>query len=170
MFAVNVSSCQLKHEDFVRTVKLVLDESKLLPKYLELELTENVIISSMEVIRTAKALKDLGVNLSIDDFGTGYSSLSYLKKLPLDRLKIDSSFFQNINTTDNDNVIIQAIIAVAQNLKLEVLAEGVETEKQFNYLKSQKCSEIQGYYFSKPLSVKQLESLLNNIYEVETKK
>lgn len=158
--AVNVSAQQIKQQNFVEIVKTVLEETKLKPEYLELELTENVIISSMDVINTATALKELGVTIAIDDFGTGYSSLSYLKKLPLDRLKIDGSFIKNIKTEDDDEVIIRAIISVANNLHMEVLAEGVETKNQLDFLMNQHCNEIQGFYFSKPLMAKELEKLL----------
>jgi EAL domain-containing protein (putative c-di-GMP-specific phosphodiesterase class I) len=169
--AVNVSNLQLKQANFVEIVDSILKETKLAPEYLEIELTENVIISSVIAIRTATALKKLGVIISVDDFGTGYSSLSYLKKLPLDRLKIDGSFIKQIQSESDDEVIIRAIIGVANNLNLEVLAEGVETKTQLDFLKSQKCNEIQGYYFSKPLKVQEMESVLKNpsiIKEEET--
>ena len=107
-------------------------------------------------------MKELGINIAIDDFGTGYSSLNYLRKIPLDRLKIDQSFIQNIDINRGDEVIIQAIITMAKNLNLEILAEGVETQKQLDFLKSKKCGEVQGFYFSKPLRAEQLEELLMN--------
>lgn len=160
--AINITLQQLKQENMVDLVKNTLEETGLKPEYLELELTENIIISSLEVIRKVTALKNLGVTIAIDDFGTGYSSLSYLKKLPLDRLKIDSSFIQHIQSATDDEVIIRAIIAVAKNLNLEVLAEGVETQNQLNFLKNQKCNEIQGFYFSKPLTSKELENLMRH--------
>jgi diguanylate cyclase (GGDEF)-like protein len=157
--AVNISLQQIKQQNLVSTVKSILEETGLKPEYLELELTENIVISSLEVMRVVAELKELGVAISIDDFGTGYSSLSYLKKLPLDRLKIDCSFIQNIKSDKDDEVIIRAIISVAKNLNLEVLAEGVETQNQINFLKKQNCDEIQGYYYSKPLTVEELEDL-----------
>ncbi len=158
--AINVTAQQLKQANIVTVVKNALTESGLDPKYLELELTENIIVSSAEIVRTIKELKKLGVAIAIDDFGTGYSSLSYLKKLPLDRLKIDGSFIQNIQSELDDEVIIRAIIAVAKNLNLEVLAEGVESHNQLEFLKKQKCDEIQGFYFSKPLSIDDMNKLL----------
>lgn len=158
--AVNISMQQLKQQNIVEIIKNILLETKLDPHYLELELTENIIINSLEVIRVVTELKKLDVGIAVDDFGTGYSSLSYLKNLPLDRLKIDGSFIQHINSEKDDEVIIRAIIAVAKNLNLEVIAEGVETQNQLNYLKNQKCDEIQGYYFSSPLSSTELEALL----------
>ena len=126
-------------------------------------MTENIIISSVEIIRTVTAIKKLGVSIAIYDFGTEYSSLTYLKNLPLDRLKIDSSFIQHIQSEYDDEVIIRAIISIAKNLNLEVLAEGVETQHQLNFLKNHKCNEIQGFYFSKPLTVIEIEKLFNDI-------
>jgi EAL domain-containing protein (putative c-di-GMP-specific phosphodiesterase class I) len=152
----------------VELVKEVLAETKLSPEYLELELTENVIISSKEVMRTVTALKDLGITIAIDDFGTGYSSLSYLKRIPLDRLKIDSSFIQHIQSKSDDDVIVRAVIAMAKSLDLEVLAEGVETENQLNFLKKNNCGEIQGFYFSRPLTEEQLKAALINPKELKT--
>ncbi|TAK71945.1 MAG: EAL domain-containing protein [Gammaproteobacteria bacterium] len=160
--AVNITAQQLKQQNIVDVVRSILNETELKPESLELELTENIIISSAEIIRTVTALKELGITIAIDDFGTGYSSLSYLKNLPLDRLKIDSSFIQHIQSEKDDEVIIRAIIAVAKNLKLEVLAEGVETKNQLNFLKKQQCDEIQGFYFSKPLSVTDMERLFTH--------
>ncbi|HEX2548734.1 MAG TPA: EAL domain-containing protein, partial [Gammaproteobacteria bacterium] len=166
--AVNVTLQQFKQQNLVELVKEVLAETKLSPEYLELELTENVIISSKEVMRTVTALKDLGITIAIDDFGTGYSSLSYLKRIPLDRLKIDSSFIQHIQSKSDDDVIVRAVIAMAKSLDLEVLAEGVETENQLNFLKKNNCGEIQGFYFSRPLTEEQLKAALINPKELKT--
>ena len=160
--AVNITAQQLKQNNIIDVIKSILDETGLKAEYLELELTENIIISSMEAVRTITELKKLGLTIAIDDFGTGYSSLSYLKKLPLDRLKIDSSFIQHIKMDGDDEVIIRAIIAIAKNLNLEVLAEGVETKKQLKFLKSHKCNEIQGFLFSKPLTANELETMLSH--------
>lgn len=150
--AVNISAQQLKQQDIVQMVKKILLETQLKPEYLELELTENVILSNRKNIQIINELKSLGVTISIDDFGTGYSSLSYLHKLPIDRLKIDSSFIQHIKSETEDEVIIRAIIAMAKNLNLEVTAEGVESTDQINFLKKYECGDVQGYYFSQPLS------------------
>jgi len=158
--AVNITTQQLNQYNLVEIVKNILDETQLKPEYLELELTENSIISNINVINTINTLKDLGLHIALDDFGTGYSSLSYLKDIHLDRLKIDKSFVQNILLNRGDEVIIQAIITMAHSLNLEVLAEGIETEKQLNFLKKQNCGEIQGFYFSKPLSTSDLELVL----------
>jgi diguanylate cyclase len=158
--AVNVTAQQFKHQNLVATVKNILLETQLDPALLEVEITENVVISSAEIIETIKSLKALGVIIALDDFGTGFSGLSYLKKIPLDRLKIDASFVKNIACNTGDEVIIRAIIAMANSLNLDVLAEGVETKKQLEFLISEKCGEGQGYYFSKPIVASELERLL----------
>ena len=160
--AVNITTHEFKQLNFVNLIKHVLEETQLKPEYLELELTENIIINSIDATNKIVKLKELGINIAIDDFGTGYSSLNYLRKIPLDRLKIDQSFIQNIDINRGDEVIIQAIITMAKNLNLEILAEGVETQKQLDFLKSKKCGEVQGFYFSKPLRAEQLEELLMN--------
>lgn len=160
--AVNMTVQQFKQQNVVELVKNVLQETKLAPEYLELELTENVIISHIEIINAVTELKKLGIYIAIDDFGTGYSSLSYLKKIPLDRLKIDSSFIQHIKDATDDEVIIRAVIAMAKSLKLEVLAEGVETQTQLDFLKTNQCGEVQGFYFSKPLTADELKQVLKS--------
>ncbi len=157
--AVNVSAPQFMHDDMVAMIRDVLQETELAPRYLELELTENVIISHQEIMHAVKMIKDMGVKIAIDDFGTGYSSLSYLKKIPLDRLKIDRSFIQHIQSP-YDDVIVRAVIAMAKNLDLEVLAEGVETQDQLDFLKRHACEDAQGFYFSKPVSADELAELL----------
>lgn len=158
--AVNVSAQQFKQMDFIETVRNILKETQLEPCYLELELTENVMLSNREVIRAVTELKKLGVRIAIDDFGTGFSSLSYLHKIPFDRLKIDGSFIQHIKSTKDDEVIIRAVIAMAKNLNLEVLAEGVETRDQLNFLKRYHCEDVQGFFYSKPLTGKELEEIM----------
>lgn len=160
--AVNVTSQQFRHYDLVSKIDEILKETKLEAKYLEIELTENIILSNSEIIKAVVRLKKLGVMIAVDDFGTGYSSLSYLHKIPLDRLKIDGSFIQHIHTPKDDEVIIRAIIAMAKNLNLEVLAEGVETKEQLNFLKKYKCDEIQGFYFSTPLNSEKIKEYLAN--------
>lgn len=159
--AVNVVSQQLKQKNFVSIVGQILQESGLKPELLEIELTENIIINSLDIIKTITDLKELGVTIALDDFGTGYTSLGHLNKIPLDRLKIDRSFIENIKTVDDDDVIIRAVIAMAHNLNLEVLAEGVETEQQLNFLKTHHCSEVQGYYYSQPLNAESFRELLD---------
>lgn len=158
--AVNVTAQQFSHQDIVGLVTSILQETRLAPQYLELELTENVIVSNPEIIHAVTELNKLGVTFAIDDFGTGYTSLSYLKKIPLDRLKIDKSFIQHIESCKDDEVIVRAVIAMAKNLNLEVLAEGVETQGQLRFLKQHDCMDVQGFYFSKPLTVGELETYL----------
>jgi len=158
--AVNITTKQLRLINIADTIKDILNEAKLEPKYLELELTENMIINHPWTINTIKDLKEIGVQIALDDFGTGFSSLNYLREIPLDRLKIDQSYIQNIESNRGDDVIIQAIITMAHHLNLEVLAEGVETKKQYDFLKKQKCGEFQGFYFSKPISSSDCENIL----------
>jgi diguanylate cyclase (GGDEF)-like protein/PAS domain S-box-containing protein len=158
--AVNITTQQLNQLNLVEHIQDILTNVGLKPEFLELELTENSIISNTNVIEMINALKDSGIRIALDDFGTGYSSLSYLKNIHLDRLKIDRSFVQNILMNKGDDVIIQAIITMAKSLNLEVLAEGVETEQQLDFLKKQNCGEVQGFYFSKPLSTLQFQDLL----------
>jgi len=160
--AVNVAATQFSHQDIVSLVRNILIETKLEPKYLELELTENVIVSTPEIVRAVTELKKIGVTIAVDDFGTGYSSLGYLKKIPLDRLKIDKSFIQHIQFASDDEAIIRAVISMAKNLNLEVIAEGVETQSQLDFLKLNECADVQGFYFSKPLSAQELENLLRD--------
>lgn len=165
--AVNITTQQIRYFNFVSTLRNILKETKLDPKYLELELTENTIINNASAAKIISDLKEMGICIAIDDFGTGYSSLNYLRNIPFDRLKIDRSFVQNILINHGDEVVIQAIIAMARGLNLEVLAEGVETKKQLEFLKSNNCNEIQGFYFSQPLSSKELINLLENKTSIE---
>jgi diguanylate cyclase (GGDEF)-like protein/PAS domain S-box-containing protein len=149
---VNISSAQFKQKTFLETVARLLNDTGLEPKYLELELTESILIESTEMaIITLNELKNMGIRLSIDDFGTGYSSLSYLKKFPIDILKIDRSFVRNLSTDPDDRAIINAIIAMAHTLNLKVIAEGVENEQQLAFLHEQGSDGIQGYIFSPPV-------------------
>lgn len=160
--AVNITTQQLRQLNFIDMVKTILHETGLAPEYLELELSENSIINNPNVIKVINTLKEMGIKIAVDDFGTGYSSLNYLRNISLDRLKIDRSFVKNIQLNRGDEVIIKAIIAMASGLNLEVLAEGVETQKQLDFLKEEACGEIQGYYFSHPLLPNELEELLKN--------
>lgn len=165
--AVNVAVQQFNQQNMVELVRNVLNDVRLRPEYLELEITESVIVNNVDTIRVISKLKDLGVIITLDDFGTGYSSLSYLKNIPLDKLKIDKSFINSIQNADDKDVISQAIISIAKNLKLGVLAEGVETLNQVNFLKLHDCTEVQGFYFSKPLSAVALVKLLKKYPEVK---
>jgi diguanylate cyclase (GGDEF)-like protein len=159
--SVNLSARHFKQKNLVEIIARTLKETGLDPKYLDLELTEGTIMENAEeTIKTLRALKDMGVHLSIDDFGTGYSSLNYLRRFPIDTLKIDQSFVQDIPTNPDDAAITAAIIAMTHSLKLKVMAEGVETEEQLPFLYSQHCDEVQGYYFSKPLPPEAFTQLL----------
>ncbi|MEN3297129.1 MAG: hypothetical protein V7642_6382 [Burkholderiales bacterium] len=158
---VNVSALQLTDRKFAEKVSNALKSSGLAPQYLELELTESVIMRQADmVIATLRNLKALGLALSIDDFGTGYSSLSYLKKLPLDKLKLDQSFVRELPFDADNAAIVNAILLMAKALKLKVVAEGVETQAQLEFLRAHQCDEIQGYYFSKPLPVQEFTRML----------
>ena len=138
-------------------VKNVLNEVGLSPEYLHLELTENQIIKNTEItLKTMKQLKGLGIKIAIDDFGTGYSSLGYLKNFPIDTLKIDKSFVQDVTNDDDNAAITNTIITLAQNLNLNVIAEGVETKEQAEFLSARNCYLMQGYYFSRPMKAEDI--------------
>ena len=161
--AVNLSASQFAQPDIIQMVARALHETGLAPQYLELEITESVMMHDMElVIKNLEALHELGIKLAIDDFGTGYSSLCYLKRLPIDKLKVDKSFVQDISFDSDDEAIVSTIIAMAHNLKMSVIAEGVETETQLQYLRDRNCDEVQGYFYSKPLTADQLESYIRH--------
>jgi EAL domain-containing protein (putative c-di-GMP-specific phosphodiesterase class I) len=161
--AVNVSVRQFRHPDFVDLVMACIRNSGIKPQRLKLELTESLLADRMEItIQKMGMLKALGVTLSLDDFGVGYSSLSVLKRLPLDQLKIDKAFVADVLTDPNDAAISRAIIALAQSLSLQVVAEGVETVEQRDFLTYQGCDQFQGYLFSRPLPIEQLDALLAN--------
>uniref|UniRef100_Q47GC0 Diguanylate cyclase/phosphodiesterase with PAS/PAC sensor(S) n=1 Tax=Dechloromonas aromatica (strain RCB) TaxID=159087 RepID=Q47GC0_DECAR len=157
--AVNVSAHQFRQNDFVDQVLGVLEKTGANPQRLKLELTESLLVENVEdIIDKMAALKHRGVGFSLDDFGTGYSSLSYLKRLPLDHLKIDQSFVRDVLTDSNDASIARTIVALANSLGLGVIAEGVETEAQRDFLASSGCHTYQGYYFSRPLPIEDFES------------
>ena len=157
--SVNVSARQFRQADFVNQVLALLRRNGANPQRLKLELTESLLLTNVEdVIAKMTALKAEGVGFSLDDFGTGYSSLSYLKRLPLDQLKIDRSFVQDVFTDINDAAIAQTIIALSQTMGLSVIAEGVETEEQRDFLSRQGCLAFQGFLFSKPLSLDEFEA------------
>lgn len=159
--AVNLSAHQFHQKNLAQVISGALRESGLDARFLELELTESVVMRGSEsTVETLARLKQMGLMLSIDDFGTGYSSLSYLKRFPIDKLKIDRSFVRDVTLDQDDAAIAGAIIAMAHSLRLKVIAEGVETKEQSDFLKEQGCDEIQGYLFSKPLPAEQMEKLL----------
>jgi diguanylate cyclase (GGDEF)-like protein/PAS domain S-box-containing protein len=161
ILAVNVSAKQFRQADFVSQVKRILLETGAPPSHLKLELTESTVLENIDdTITKMRELKLLGVSFSMDDFGTGYSSLQYLKMLPLDQIKIDRSFVRDITFDPNDDAIVQTIIAMSKALGLNVIAEGVETETQREFLERHDCPAFQGYLFGKPLPQEQFEDLL----------
>jgi predicted signal transduction protein with EAL and GGDEF domain len=162
--AVNVSVQQFREPDFVDKVLTIIARTRARPDRLKLELTESVLVdNAQDIIQKMAALKAKGVEFSLDDFGIGYSSLSYLKRLPLDQLKIDRSFVRDVLVDPNDAVIARAIIALAQSLGLGVIAEGVETEAQRDFLAGAGCHAYQGYYFCRPLPIEGFEEFLSTL-------
>ena len=159
--AVNLSARQFAQPDLVQSIADAVRDSGIAPDRLEIELTEGLVMTDVEnAIETMHEMKRLGVQLSIDDFGTGYSSLAYLQRFPIDVLKIDQSFVRDITASSGDATIVHTIISMAHNLRLRVIAEGVETEEQLAYLRKHECDEMQGYYFSRPLPAAEMEALL----------
>jgi EAL domain-containing protein (putative c-di-GMP-specific phosphodiesterase class I) len=158
--SVNVSARQFRHRDLLLAVQGALNESSLDPKYLELELTESLIMPDINgALLVMKELQKQGVMMSIDDFGTGYSSLSALKTLPVARLKIDKSFIDDLASDENDRAVVGALISLGQKLGLRVIAEGVEKDEQIAILREHGCDEMQGYHFSRPLPPDELQKL-----------
>ncbi|QGQ97813.1 EAL domain-containing protein [Paenibacillus psychroresistens] len=159
--SVNISSIQFQRDDFYQTVLKVIEETGLEPFWLELELTESMVMRNATMtIAKLNQLRELGVKISLDDFGTGFSSLSYLKLFPIDIIKIDSSFIQDVSADSKDAAITKTIIALSRRLKLSVVAEGVETYEQLSFLRSRKCNEIQGFIISKPLAEEEITLFL----------
>ncbi len=162
--AVNVSARQFHQPDFVEQVRAALEKTGADPARLKLELTESVVLNNInDAVIKMRDLKEVGVRFSMDDFGTGYSSLSYLTQLPLDQLKIDLSFVHNIGIKPTDAVIVQTIISMGNSLGMEVIAEGVETEAQRDFLERNGCHAYQGYLFSKPVSIGEFEGLIRRM-------
>jgi EAL domain-containing protein (putative c-di-GMP-specific phosphodiesterase class I) len=159
--AVNLSARQFQEQDLVQMVSTCLKETGLSAEWLDIEITESIIMHNLEAtIATLRDLHHLGLQISIDDFGTGYSSLSYLKKFPVHALKIDQSFIREITTDPDDAAITSAVIAMGHSLKLMVIAEGVETMDQLQLLKSLHCDRMQGYLFSRPVPAQTITPLL----------
>jgi EAL domain-containing protein (putative c-di-GMP-specific phosphodiesterase class I) len=159
--AVNISAAEFRHKDFLAGVTTILQETGLDPGYLELELTETILMHDVDAaVMLLEALKAMGVRLVIDDFGTGYSSLSYLQRFPIGILKIDQSFVRDIVNDTDDATIVTAVIGMGKNLKLRVIAEGVETREQLEFLQNQQCDEGQGFHFSRSLSADEFGVLL----------
>lgn len=160
--AVNLSPRQFRQQNIVGLIGQLLLETGLAPRYLELEITESMVMQDVErVTAILKELKNMGTSLAMDDFGTGYSSLGYLRRFPFDKLKIDQSFVRDITSDPDNAAIATTVIAMAHSLHLKVIAEGVETEGQLNYLRSHGCDEMQGYYFSRPVPALEFEQLLH---------
>jgi len=155
--AVNISPRQFRQKDFIKQVQMAIDTAGIQAKYLMLELTEGIVIEDInDTINKMLQIQMMGIAISIDDFGTGYSSLAYLKQMPLSQLKIDQSFVRDINVDTSDEVIVESIIALAHKLGLEVIAEGVETIEQLQFLQDKGCNKYQGYYFCKPVPAEEL--------------
>jgi EAL domain-containing protein (putative c-di-GMP-specific phosphodiesterase class I) len=163
--AVNVSTIQFRQESFGEVISKVLHETGLPPQYLELELTESLLLTNADLMLSViQKLRAIGVTLAIDDFGTGYSSFNYLRQFQVSKLKIDRSFIRNVAANPDDAAITAAIISMAKSLKLKVIAEGVENEAQMSFLRLHQCDEIQGYYFSQPLAVDKVADKLRAEY------
>jgi EAL domain-containing protein (putative c-di-GMP-specific phosphodiesterase class I) len=161
--AVNVSAKQFRGDSFLKDLLTTLQETGLAPDLLELELTESVLMKHAESATSIlETLRNSGVQVAIDDFGTGYSSLSYLRKFPIDCLKIDQSFVGRIGLDADDASIVTAVISMAGSLKLRVVAEGVETLEQAEFLQARACDQAQGYYFSRPVVPEKFAGLLRN--------
>jgi EAL domain-containing protein (putative c-di-GMP-specific phosphodiesterase class I) len=162
--AVNVSSQQLFQSDIADTVKAVLRETGLDPKWLELELTESQTLDGSEAtIDILKELKRIGVSLSLDDFGTGWSPLSYLRRFPIDRIKIDQSFIRDVTSQPGAEALVKNILNLARNLQIACIAVGVETREQRDYLQKNACAEMQGFLFSRPLAGAECSGLLRSV-------
>ncbi|MGG3466486.1 EAL domain-containing protein [Neobacillus pocheonensis] len=155
--AINISPKQFHQPNLVQFIKSMIEKYKIKPSSLEIEITEGVMSDTKEAIPIIKKVKELGISISVDDFGTGYSSLNYIKRLPIDVLKIDQSFIRDIMVDEKDAAITTTIIHLGKSLGLEVIAEGVESKEQVEFLVNAKCHKIQGYYYSKPLPIDELE-------------
>jgi EAL domain-containing protein (putative c-di-GMP-specific phosphodiesterase class I) len=157
--AVNLSSQQFLQSNVADVVLKALFDASLTPHFLELEITETILMHDLEeTVATMRRLKDAGISLAMDDFGTGYSSLSYLQRFPLDVLKIDRAFVKDLESNKDNAVICRTIISMAHNLGLRVIAEGVETQAQFEYLRELSCDQVQGFFFSKAVPAEEIEA------------
>lgn len=161
--AVNVSAVQFRQPGFCALIKRVLEETGLAPQYLGLELTEGLLLADADVtFAVLQDLKAMGLSLAIDDFGTGYSGFSYLRHFWVSKLKIDRSFIRDVAVNPDDAAITAAIISMAKSLRLKAVAEGVENEAQMSFLRAHHCDEIQGYYFSRPLTAEKAADKLRD--------
>ncbi|MEG0771952.1 EAL domain-containing protein [Clostridium sp.] len=165
--AINLSSVQLNQQNICNTIKGIIEDTGVSPKMIEIELTESTMMEDVtKSIEIFNGLKELGLKIAVDDFGTGYSSLSYLRKIPINKLKIDRSFIMDLENEYEGSVITKTIIHMAKNLGFKVIAEGAETKKQIQYLRENGCDEVQGYYYSKPLLSKDLEKFIKDHKEL----
>ena len=161
--AVNVSALEFRQKDFVDGVRQILRDTGLAAQYLELEITESVLMHNAAASALVlRELKELGVLLAVDDFGTGYSSLSYLKQFPIDVLKIDQSFICDLELNPQNSIIVSAVISMGNSLKLKVVAEGVENQTQLVFLREKNCEEGQGFFFGKPVTAKEFQNILSD--------
>jgi EAL domain-containing protein (putative c-di-GMP-specific phosphodiesterase class I) len=156
--SVNISPLEFHRTNFLNDLEEILNASQLPPQLLKLEVTEGMLITDVQKsIEILHAIRALGIKVSLDDFGTGYSSLSYLRRLPVDQIKLDKSFFENFPIDQQDTAIVKLIIEIAHQLNLEVVAEGIEIYEQVKFLTEYECDMIQGYFYSKPLPINQLK-------------
>lgn len=163
VLAMNLAVKQLQQKDFIPMLKELMQETNCKAEWIELEVTEGQIMTHPEdAVVKLKEISDLGIELSVDDFGTGYSSLAYLKRLPIDKLKIDQAFVRDLPDDEEDAGITKAVIALAKSLNLKVIAEGVETKEQRDFLVENGCNKIQGYFYSKPIPADKFEDILRN--------
>lgn len=164
--SVNISTRQLQSEGFMEALKGILDEHSISPERIELEFSENIIFNHLELIDAINEIKKIGVKISLDDFGSGYTGLNCLREIPIDRIKIDQSYIHNIDKIERDRKIIQAIMAMGKSMDIDVVAGGVETKSQLDFMREENCHIMQGYYFSRPLSksdsVKYLQDAANS--------
>jgi len=162
--AINLSTKQFRQKSLATNIAFILNETGADPRFIGIEITESMLVQNIdEVVETLLKLSNMGLEISIDDFGTGYSSLSYLKRFPIDKLKIDKSFVDDIATHPDDAAIVKAIIAMAHGLQMKVVSEGVETQGQLEFLRQHGCEQYQGYIFSKPLLAAEVVSKLTKI-------
>jgi polar amino acid transport system substrate-binding protein len=163
LISVNISALQFKQNDFVNKVRSILVQTGLSPEYLELEITESILINCLDdIVKKLKELRKMGIRISLDDFGTGYSSLNYLRILPLDTLKIDKTFIHTINAKSKDNHFVRSIVSLVQKYNLDIVAEGVETQEQLDYLTKCRCNYVQGYLLGRPVTEHDTIVILNN--------
>jgi len=158
--AINLSAMQFRHKNLLETITQALTESGLEPRWLEIELTESLIMKDVRTtIDTLRHLHELGIQISVDDFGTGYSSLSYLTRFPISKIKLDKSFVRDVDKKDGA-AIARTVITLGHSLNMKVIAEGVETDAQLRFLREHACNEVQGYYFGRPMPPGAIERLL----------